>query len=329
MSMLSRHRRLVVAVAVVACLAAVAGVLGFRFTHPPQPSLAVAAGLDVRCTLPVRDGGHLATVSLPDGTLENASEKTGPHDLGETYARGRWLPVEAWTLSPDGGSYAYVTWTTGTLDGGSSALFVHDVDSGRDRAVWSGAGQAEVMGWAAGGVYLNRVSGTGHVDEVWVVDPARPSAAHAIGPNPPLAPPLPPGGQPFFTGIAGGAAWAESSQDGLTRMDLRTGAVAGWYRAPAGMTLALIAIDRDGRPLVGLSRGFNQPVAQLVTVTGRDRSAPVATPDPNLAPESVLTDAHGTWLAGAGFLWLYRNGRVEKVADVPGHQLLTPVGPCA
>jgi hypothetical protein len=335
-NVLSRRPRLVAAAIAVALVAA-AGLLAFRWTRPPaSQSLDVTTRLDFRCTLPVIVAGRPATVSIPDGSVSDSHATFGPHDQGDSYAGGRWLPVLPQWVSPDGRSYAYITFTSGPGTQ-TSTLFVHDVAGGGDRAVWSGPGQAMLDLWAPSGIYWNRMASDRPSNQLWVVDPAHPEGAHAIGPNPPPATPrgsIPP--LMLFGQIAGGAAWAVTAShepaggsgaiinDELVRMDLRDGSLSTWYQALTGSEIDLLAFDPAGRALVGLAHPavevgnvfYPQPVRSLALVTGRGTSSPVPMPEPDLEPIDMSTDAHGTWLTGPGSLLLYRDGRLVKVADV-------------
>jgi hypothetical protein len=347
-TVLFRRPWLGVAGAVAAVLVAAAGLLAFRSMQSPSGgSLDVVTRLDFRCTLPVVLDGRLATVSIPDGAVAGSAATIGKHDQGDSYFGGRWLPVQAAWVSPDGGSYAYITWSSGAGTE-TSTLFVHDVARGSDRALWTGPGQALLDVWTAGGIYLNLLSSTGPGSRLWVVDPARPAGAHAVGPNPPQAGPHP----TLFGQVVGGAAWTIAASrepaagssvvvnDELVRMDLRSGSLTTWFQAPAGLDIGLLAFDRAGRPLVGLAPAsievenviYPLPVRSLALVTGRGASRPVAMPDPDLEPDGGFADEHGIWLTGPGSLWLYRNGRLTKVAGVsarvapPARQPAYPAG---
>jgi hypothetical protein len=373
-SSLGLRRWLGITGAVVLSASLVAGLLAFRVARggPASASLGsldMAAQLDFRCTLPVRLGGGLATVSLPDGQVTRAPASMGPHDQGETFSAGRWLPVGAEAVSPDGGSYAYLAYTSGSPDAGGAAttLFAHDIRTGRERKLWTGPGQAMLIRWAPEGVYLDRLFLRGDENSLWLVDPVRPSAAHEVGPNPPQVSSIGSAGPLMFGTIGQGAAWAITAShpppppggavhnDELVRMDLRDGSVTTWLRVP-GREVRVLGIDPSGRPLIGLSPPsidvggvvYPQFVDALALVTGRDQAVPVAMPDPGAQPDFPFTDAHGTWLAGPGSLWLYRAGRLEKVASVPATvarpepqpslpagvpgqrpgALLIPLGPC-
>jgi hypothetical protein len=295
-------------------------------------TLPVASGLGLRCTLPVFIDGRLATLSLPAGQLTAAPVQPGPNDQGRSFAGGRWLPVGRQAVSPDARSYAYLTTTTGVPGQPAvSTLFVHDVGAGRDRPVWSGDGQARDVQWAREGIFFNRID---RGFDLWSVDPGRPGSAHRVGPNPPIEPG--PGQPPvFFGAVANGTAWAlvpsafsgngSVTNDVVLRMDLADGTISRWYQAPPGNTLTILGLDGGGHPLLGVADpmsqvgniGYEHPAKAMLLLSGRDQAVPIALPDPSLGPDGALTDAHGTWVAGADALWLYRDGRLVRVATVP------------
>jgi type IV secretory pathway protease TraF len=321
------------AMVLTAGVAAVAAVRARGSGSGALGTVEVPAGLGLRCSLPVVvDGGRLAMVSLPDGRVTAAATQRGPYDEGDAYARGRWLPVQPSAVSPDGRSYAFASQTTdgaGRLP--ASRVMVHDVASGRDREVWNGDGQAMVLEWSDAGIAFER---TGADLGAWLVDPGRPSSARRVGPH---LPGSPAGGLPpaRFGRFGRGAAWGVTSSaspsngavanDLVQRLDLADGAVSTWYQAPPGRTAWIIAMDAGGRPLVAVADAprtidgvwYASPATALLLLSAPGQATPVALPDPNLHPDSAFSDAHGTWVTAPGSLWLYRDGRLVRVARVP------------
>lgn len=353
-------------VAIVVALAVVGTFTYLRLGPRPAPagrpagSLAMAVALDFTCNLPVTAYSAAATVSLPGGqvTIDSVSAGGGKGGLySYSYAGGRWLPVQSQWISPDGRSYGFATTTTGAPGRPmSSAVYVHDIASGKDRQLWAGGGNATMVGFGAGGVYFLRQAESPAsalaYPELWAVDPARPAAAHRVGPNPPPAPPIP--GQPFtYFGpgqVAGGGAWSAilgappeppqpgqayppKGPDSVVRMDLKDGTLSTWYRAPAGKSVGILGFDAQGHPILTeltlpakpvLANAtpdpalmFPPPPATLL-LTGPDQVVRLSDgSNPDFRPVTVSGDSHGIWFGVPGSLWLYRKGGLQKVADVP------------
>lgn len=322
-----------VAAAVAVVAVAAAGVVYTRSrSAAPDRTLAtldVAGGLGLRCTLPLRVNGRLATLSLPDGRLTAAAVQPGPNDQGESYADGRWLPVLRSAVSPDGRSYAYVTTASGAPGHGLvSMLFAHDVSTGQDRELWSGDGQAGEPVWTPQGIFFSQNFA------LWAVDPGRPGLARRVGPNPPSRP-GPGHSPPLFGSIANGAAWALATSapvvngpvtnDVVLRMDLADGTVTKWYQAPPGNTLLILGLDEQGRPLLGVADspqqignlGYELPARAMLLLAGRNQAVQIPLPNPALAPDGGFRDAHGVWIMGADALWLYRDSQLREVATIP------------
>jgi hypothetical protein len=368
----SRWRWLLGGLALALAAATVAGLVYIRFgTQRGAPSAAaapsgrvigsleMAARTDFSCSLPVRDPrGAEARISLPSGTvtLDHAASGGGPTPTnpGTTYLHGRWLPVPSSWVSPDGRSYAYATQTSGAPGAPiTSAVVVHDIAGGDDRRLWSGTGHGIVAGWVPGGIYFTlqpaSPDGKGWIDvvDVWVVDPARPAAAHRIGPNPAQPRPTSEAELPLFAAgsarLGDGAAWTIElgapvgpitpgggvlvrAPSRLVRMDLRDGSLSAWYTASPGIALGLSGLDAQGHPvLVAVDYGDPRASANLIPppprillVTGPDHAVTIADgSDQSLRPTSMASDARGIWFAAPGSLWLYRGGRLARLADVP------------
>lgn len=327
-------------------------------------SLNMTAQLGFRCTLPVTGYLTQARVSLPDGgvTVDQTQSLAGKSiaGYGTTYAGGRWLPVQAAAVSPDGRSYAYSTTTSGIPgEQPSSAVFVHDIATGKDRQLWSGQNTSQVVGWGPGGIYFSRQSGgvTGPPSaEMWVVDPANPGAAHRLASNPA---PQPSAGN--FSRTGGGAAWAISygqmvkptgdsvpstPPSEIKRMDLRDGSLSTWFTAPEGVIVNFAGTDAQGRPVMILNSAvkpappgpqtgpqtsptpYLPPAPKVLLLTGPNQTVEIANgADPAFRPGQALGDSHGIWFSSPGSLWLYRNGALEKVADVPAELFPSPTPP--
>lgn len=362
-------------IAVLLTLAIVVGAVYFRAMRPAQPAsaghligaLKMATQLDFHCSLPVIAYQAQARISMPDGgvTVDQAQPSPGKGSYPGTYVGGRWLPVPTTWVSADGRSYAYSTMTSGVPGKMSTAaVFVRDIASGKDRQLWTGDGNSQIVGWGPGGVYFTwqpmNVGGP-NVGELWAVDPGNPAGAHRVGPNPRPSPPSDPRAPTFsgsFSRIAGGAAWGVSYQmtgapvNGsppgpppmqIQRMDLRDGTVTTWYAAQAGQVAFVAAIDTQGHPVVILttySKGVPPgpqsspppyvapPPPRVVLLTAPNQMAEIASgSDESFRPTQAWSDSHGIWFSGPGSLWIYRRGTLTKVADVPSELFPTPTPP--
>ena len=330
-------------------------------------ALNMTTQVGFRCSLPVVGYLTEARVSLPDGgvTVDRTLDSQQGKPYGFTYAGGRWLPVQASWVSPDGRFYAYTTTTSGVPGKqATSAVFVYEIATGRARQLWSGETSGQVVGWGPGGVYFSRLATgqTGPVSpELWVVDPANPAAGHRVGPNPPqsqASDPAMPTKYGSFVRIAGGAAWgftyvkpsapSPSYVPGpgtIDRMDLRDGSVSTWYTAPDGKSVSIAGADAQGHPVLFLNvmgkpqaadaagsgivtTPYLPPPPEVLLLTGPNQTRTIASgSDSAFRPNLTLSDAHGTWFSSPGSLWLYRNGSLNKVADVPAELFPTPTPP--
>ena len=330
-------------------------------------TLNMATQVGFRCSLPVAGYMTEARVSFPDGgvTVDNTVDPQQGKPYGFTYAGGKWLPVQASWVSPDGRFYAYTTTTSGVPGKQATlAVFVHEVATGKARQLWNGESGGQVVGWGPGGVYFNRLATgqTGPVSpELWVIDPANPAAGHRVGPNPPqsqASDPATPTKYGSFFKIAGGAAWGVTyvtpaapstsyvpGPSAIDRMDLRDGSVSTWYTAPDGKIVSIAGADAQGHPVLFLSvnvkaqaaaaagagvvpSAFLPPPPEVLLLTGPNQTRTIASgSDSAFRPNLALSDAHGTWFSSPGSLWLYRNGLLTKVADVPAELFPTPTPP--
>jgi hypothetical protein len=323
-------------------------------------SLTMTAQLDFRCTLPVQAYGTQARISVPEGSVtvdHTLQPSKATPSYGATFAAGRWLPVPPAWVSPDGRSYAYITTTTGVPgQPPTTALHVHDVAASADRPVWSSDGYAQLIGWAAPAelVFARQAGSAGLASplnlEVWALDPADPGRAHRIGPNPTGQPASSGAIVPLFQGgsrIVGGAVWtvsAGSRQQGpaagaqpaiphlLVRMDLKDGSLRTWFTSSDAAGITVIAIDQQGHPIVVVTtlptRKGGPPQQRVLLLTGPDQSVEIASgADPSFRPVSAIADGHGIWLTSLGSLWLYRQGALTKIADVPASLFQPPAPP--
>jgi hypothetical protein len=337
-----------------------------RISNAPGPPLEAGAAIGnipvnspvgVTCALPVVANGHAATISLASGVVTAFPNHDNPRNVfvnATAYAGGRWLPVLPEAVSPDGRSYAYATITQNPEARLSHArVLIRDVHYGTDREVWSGDGYAEIIGWGVDGLYFVHAPkglGTGLTD-VMVVAGAGRGRVQRVGPNPPFPKDSATGQLPIFTGrdhwISGAGVFtafgsrppAPSSNgsspvaiDTITGMDLHTGSLSTWFKAPAGKTIGMLGLDGAGRPVFTLtdvgSNPSTTPTVQLITAP--NQAALIADgSDPAFMPFEAFADSNGLWLSSRlGSVWLYRNGTLTHIADLP-QQLFPPGGATA
>ena len=325
-------------------------------------TLDMAVRTSFGCALPidVQTGGD-ARIALPAGTVTlDLPAQTGPGIYGHAYRRGRWLAVPDRWIAPDGKSYAYPTFTSGAPTQPTvTTIHLHDLDGAGDRQLWQGTLGGSVLGWGPGGLYFRvsslpppNANGPGPA-ELWVVDPARPSAAHRVGPNP-----QPQSGLPDFGGsvvVGAGGAWVTAQDQPSTtvkrganlllRMDLREGTVSTWYATDPTHAIAIAGTDAGGRPVlsvVPLLPAGGRPTPTVLLLTGANQATTIGT-DSGLLNAMAYGDGHGVWITSLGSIWLYADGQLRKLASVPAGlfpgpppkpggpfpPILQVVGPCA
>jgi len=332
-----------------------------RINSAPGPPLEAGAAIGdipvsppvgITCALPVVANGHAATISLASGAVTAFPNHDNPRQVfvnATAYAAGRWLPVAPEAVSKDGRSYAYATNSQNPEAGRSHArVLIRDVSYGTDREAWSGDGYAEIIGWGVDGLYFVHAPkglGTGLTD-VMVVTAAGRGSVRRVGPNPQFPKDAATGQLPIFTGrdhwISGtGVFTAFGSRplspdsngsspiaiDTITRMDLHTGRLSTWFKAPTGKTVGMLGVDGAGRPVFTLTDVGNNPgtSSTVQLLTAPNQSALMADgSDPGFVPYEAFADSNGLWLSSRlGSVWLYRNGTLTHVADLP-EQLFPP-----
>lgn len=331
-----------------------------RINNAPAPPLEVGAAIGnipisspvgITCALPVVVNGHAATVSLASGTVTAFPNHDDPRSVfpsATAYAGGRWLPVAPEAVSPDARSYAYATTTQNPEAGHSQArVLIRDVFSGIDREVWSGDGYAEIIGWGLDGLYFVHAPkgfGTGLTD-VMVVRRAGRGSVQRVGPNPRFPKDAATGQLPIFTGhdhwISGAGVFTAFGSrpptrdsngssavaiDTITLMDLHTGNLSTWFRAPTGKTIGMLGVDGAGRPVFTLrdvgSNPGSGPTVLLLTAPNQTELIADGS-DAAFAPYDAFADTNGLWLSSRlGAVWLYRNATLTHIADLP--ELLFP-----
>jgi hypothetical protein len=165
--------------------------------------------------------------------------------------------------------------------------------------------------------------------------------------------------------IAGGAAWSVSfgvpqkvaapggigfPPSRVVRMDLKDGSLSTWFTAPDAASISLAAIDQQGRPVIivtAIPVVVTQPAApgtvpsppslavpspppppRVLLLTAKNETVEIANgSDPAFRPYTASGDSHGVWFASPGSLWIYRQGALVKVADVPAGLFPLPPPP--
>ena len=203
--------------------------------------------------------------------------------------------------------------------------------------------------------------------EVWVVDPANPGAVHRVGPNPPQPRPASeadPAVFQFGTLIAADSAFTVKlgTAKGLIppgggvfprtpaqvlRMDLRDGSLSNWFTAPEDTNVTIAGIDAPGHPVLVIRRvpktapqvTPGAPLAptaemlypsapEVMLLTGANQTAAIADGSNSaFRPSMALGDSHGIWFNSPGSVWLYNQGSLTKVADVPSSLFPVPTPP--
>lgn len=258
-------------------------------------------------------------VRFPSGQLvEDKSANQGAYYGWLFYDRAyaKWIHALRDWVSPDGRHYAYADGDP--LSGNvSGKLHVVDVASGGDRVIYNSAVVPTVVAFAAEGIYFTHDRGEGADTGLWLIAPQ--------------------GGQPrlisstiFEPLVANGAAWGRAKNpadphpvtggllggyDTIVRVDLNTGTSKAWWYQP-GEDIELLDGDYSGNLFASTSTFVEGSVsdwrldsrgsAHRIGSTGLGRLGAV--------------DSNGVWFDD-GFggqppssLWLFSNGRVERIA---------------
>ena len=282
-------------------------------------------GLQTQCRLPVywldsnTSGQNRAGfVTFPRGQLvEDASAPSGHDNAGFFYDRAlaKWIFALRDQVSPDGREYAYAEGDP--LSGAEvpGKLHVVDVARGTDRVIYNSPVVPSVVQFAANGIYFTHDFGEGEQDGLWLI----PSQ----------------GGQPKLVSstiweprVANGAAWGlafnaadpHPAPGGMThpyntilRFDLNTSSSVVWWYQP-GNDMRLLDGDYSGNLFVYTFREDvngslvdwmldSQGIAHRIGSANLDYLAAV--------------DANGVWFDDGQLptLWLFTNGRLERIAD--------------
>lgn len=311
-----------------------------RSSPPPsqastQPTTPTAAGL--ACRIPVMvsvpmSQAHGGWISLPSGSFQAdpASDMIRLYqgDTGISYDRAvnRWIPV-AWNyLSPDGQRFVW----------SASDLHVVDVNTSSDKVIR----MPQVNGFAwtvidfnSGGIYVTPIGGEAAPEPgLWVVNPDSGVVRKLDGTQ-------------SWTQVDSKAAWGVVVGDSdmrLSRMDLLSGArttqlTVPYHRSlqPGDMSVELIALDPNGRPLV-LLRDWQRPypwhlallygpetLRQVVLPDGWAAGWPIVGDDPSQSGRGVhgYLLSQGIWMIGnnsfPGVALLGSDGVIRQLSTEP------------
>jgi len=146
---------------------------------------------------------------------------------------------------------------------------------------------------------------------------------------------------------AGGGNVARNPSQ-VIRMDLNDGSLSTWFTAAEGTSLSIAGIDSQGHPILTVmptprmvappnSPGgqvtppadvIYPPPPRVLLLTGPNQTVEIADgSNSEFRPSSVIGDRHGIWFNSPGSLWLYRQGGLTKVADIPASLFPQPTPP--
>lgn len=271
-------------------------------------------------------------ITFPGGTYQVDPSSNIQRNPGEgiSYDRAvnRWVAADWNHLSPDGKRFVWGHPAT--------ALEVVDINTGADKAIQLPPvyGNWVVVDFTASGVYLTLIGGLDAPEPgLWVVNPDSGQVRKLDGTQ-------------YWSAIDTTAAWGVKgvgSSRVLSRLDLRTGRLSTQLTIPyhtplqpGDMSLELIALDAQGRPLVLLRDWQNPYPWHLAILDGPENLRPVAIPDAWTAGWPILpySDAfqsartvkgylltHGIWMIGnlsfGGIALLGSDGVIRQLATEP------------
>lgn len=147
------------------------------------------------------------------------------------------------------------------------------------------------------------------------------------------------------TGPGQGTAFMPQASKVL-RMDLKDGSVSTWFTSPESSNVRIAGLDGQSHPILIVSQipKFTKPVQdskpvftaeqmyppppELLVLTSPDQTTRIGNGSSSqFRPSSVVADGHGIWISSPGTLWLYRQGGLTKVADIPQQLFPLPTPP--
>jgi len=300
-----------------------------------------AAPQGLTCRLPVvTDPSGGGWLTFPAGTFQadpkaNVSLPTPTFfPLSRSYDKAfeRWLPVPRDWISPDGKHYAYPEFPgPESRTPPPGGVHVVDIASGQDRFLNPGTPPQDSFWWVLDyeteGVYAAvQPNGPAPPTGLWLLDPSNGAVrkiSDAI--------------QSQY--ISSGAAW--STGDPLTghgpgpgsrllRTDLKTGAMASWYKRN-DIEFTVAGADGAGHPILEV---WKYQTRQLLLITGAG-SATILLPAPGSSVPSLsnvvhpVSDSHGIWFGDtAGTISLYTaEAGIKQMAQV-GSSNVAAAGGC-
>jgi hypothetical protein len=289
------------------------------------------------CKLPVvTDPSGGGWLTFPAGTYQsdpkaNVALPTPTFfPLSRSYDKAfeRWLPVPRDWISPDGKHYAYPDLPGPDYHGGSpppGGVHVVDIASGTDHFFNPGTPPQDSFWWVLDyeteGVYLAvQPNGPAPPNGLWLLDPSTGAVRK-------IAEPI------VVQYISSGAAWSTADAlaghgpgpgSRLNRTDLKTGAMASWYKR-TDIEFTVAGADGSGHPILEVWK--YQP-KQLLLITGAG-SATILLPAPGSAVPTLsnvvhpVADSHGIWfgdMAGTISLYTPETG-IKQMAQVSSSQV--------
>jgi photosystem II stability/assembly factor-like uncharacterized protein len=235
----------------------------------------------------------------------------------------RWLPTSTHAVSSDGTQYA---WVEGPWPG--KVVHVTNVADGSDRSFAAappndpdlknaGPVSPGPIGVTKDSVFLTY--GYEGAYGVWRLDLASGSLIKVTGlPSP---------------NYGAGAIWVTptrgpnhvgmySDGDTLARLDLASGAAVDWFHRD-NFAVGYLGVDGAGNPWVeAISRPTSNWIVEIWRVRGPGQADLILS---GQRANRVITDSHGTWFGNETGVYLYADGRMQRVSSASVGEV---VGPC-
>lgn len=286
-------------------------------------------GMATSCRVPIARYGGEGTngfVTYPAGTFVAAEAANPPipagySPAGSTYDRAfeKWLPVPPDWVTADGRRYAYASRVGGMgAQPAEPGLHVVDLSTATDKRV--AAGDWQVVGFNAHGVYAMQASQNASPSGLWVIDPDSGALQQITQKG-------------FWTHITNNLAWGRHAEqpggilplDHLFRLDLVTGGLDESWFSRDGMALYALGDDARGNVVVQATGGASDALEFWLVGQQSPQSTQIyvgsAAGQFSLVPVALvaLGDGHGLWFGTYGGLYLYRAGEpVAKVSEARG-----------
>jgi hypothetical protein len=312
-------------------------------TPTPVPLVSPSSGndsliADLTCRLPISSGapGSGGFVGFPSAAFtsdpgSNLGTAIGRYSGGGsiTYDRAAniWVPAPRVAVTPDGARFVY--WS-----GPEADFHLVNVATSAETAIgprlsgqaWQAASAAR-QNWYSGGPPWGLIEAG--ADGVYAVPPYG-STVGGLWLFPYAGGERQIASFGYWQAVGGGAAWgtrAPSFPQGATvaivRLDLGSGASADWF-SQDGENAVVEGFDTAGHPVVVTSRESDYQVWVVdgqrhgTQVLNLPREQARSGYGSDVPVQSVIGDANGVWMATADGLYLYRNGRTQKVSTVTG-----------